>query len=110
VLTFLDGVIALPEEIEARVEAELAELEGIAMPEVMSRYEARIRRRGQDSEQLRLIFMLLEQQCDTLPDEVAARVRGLSSEQLDDLGLALLRFTQLDDLTGWLDANAPAAR
>jgi Domain of unknown function (DUF4351) len=110
VLTFLDGVIALPEEVEARVEAELAELEGVTMPEVMSRWEAHVLQRGQDLERFRLIFMLLEQQCGILPDDVAARVRDLSSEQLDTLGLALLRFSQIDDLTGWLDANAPAGR
>ncbi|MFN8541717.1 MAG: DUF4351 domain-containing protein [Thermomicrobiales bacterium] len=109
-LTFLDGVIALPEEIEARVEAELAELEGVAMPEVMSRLEARILRRGQDlgrtEGQLALILEQLAQQCGVLPDNVTTLVSNLSPEQLDHLGLALLRFSQLGDLTAWLDANA----
>jgi hypothetical protein len=120
VMTFLDGVMALPEEVEARVEAALAESEGTTMPEVMSRWEARVLRRGQDQGraegqqlgrmegQQALVLMLLERQCGTLPDDVAERVRGLSPEQLGDLGLALLRFSQLGDLTAWLDANAPA--
>ena len=30
-------------------------------------------------------------------------VSNLSPEQLDHLGLALLRFSQLGDLTAWLD-------
>jgi hypothetical protein len=106
VMTFLDGVIALPDEVEARVEAELAESEGAAMPQVISRYEARILRRGQQS----FVLMLLEGQCGTLPDDVAERVRDLSTEQLADLGLALPSFSQLADLTDWLDTNAPTER
>lgn len=112
-LTFLDGVIALPEEVEARVEAQLAEEEGNVMPEVMSRWEARVLQRGQDQgraeERLTLILRLLEQQCGTLSEEIAARVRDLSPEQQTDLGLALLRFSQLTDLTAWLSENAPVA-
>jgi hypothetical protein len=106
VMTFLDGVVALPEEVEARVEAELAASEGTAMPEVMSRWEARVMRRGQQS----FVLMLLERQCGTLPDDVAERVRDLSSEQLAGLGLALPSFSQLVDLTAWLDANTSAGR
>ena len=46
VLTFLDRAVALPEGLEARIEAELAELEGTSMPQLMSRWEARVLERG----------------------------------------------------------------
>lgn len=107
-MTFLDGVIALPEEIEARVEAELVESEGIGVPEVMSRWEARIWQRAQEPGQQSLSLMLLEQQSGSLPDDVAAQVRDLSSGQFAELGLALPRFSQLADLTTRLSENATA--
>lgn len=82
------------------------------MSEVMSRREARLLRRGQEvgraEGQLEFVLMMLEEQCGSLPEEVEARVRGLSPDRVGDLGLALLRFSQLGDLTSWLDANAPA--
>jgi hypothetical protein len=76
------------------------------MSEVTSRREARLFRQGQDQGRLKFVLMMLEVQCGALPEKVEARVRGLSPDQVGDLGLALLRFSQLGDLTAWLDANA----
>lgn len=37
--------------------------------------------------------------------EVEAKVKSLSLSQLEELGEALLDFTQIEDLIGWLDAH-----
>jgi hypothetical protein len=39
----------------------------------------------------------------SLPEEVEAQIRSLSVERLEELGLALLEFQSLIDLTTWLD-------
>jgi hypothetical protein len=110
VLTFLDQVLVLPEEIEARIEAELAELEGATMPQLMSRWEAEALQLREQRGRQDLILDLLTDQCGPLPEEAVAQVRELSPEQLSDLGRALLRFGALDDLTAWLAAHSPASR
>ena len=108
VLTFLDRAVALPEGVEARIEAELAALEGTSMPQLMSRWEARAIQRGEEQGQQALVLLLLEQQCGPLAEETATRVRDLASGQLADLGRALLRFTGPTDLADWF-ATHPAA-
>ena len=110
VLTFLDQVIVLPEEIEARVEAEIAELEGVTMPKLISRWEAAALEIREQQGRQDFALELLADQCGPLPDEAVERVRELSPEQLSELGRALLRFSVLTDLTAWLDAHAPASR
>jgi flagellar biosynthesis/type III secretory pathway protein FliH len=49
-----------------------------------------------------LLAMQLEQRFSTLPEDITARLDRLSSEQLNDLGLALYRFDRLADLEDWL--------
>jgi len=109
VLTFLDQVLVLPEEIEARVEAELAKLEGAIMPQLMSRWEAQALKIREQRGQQSLILAQLAELCGSLPEATAAQVHALSPEQLAELGRALLRFNALADLTAWLAAHAPAS-
>lgn len=118
VLTFLDRAIALPEEVERRIQDQLSELEGTAMPKLMSRWEAQAIEQGQrkgeeigvQQGQQRIILAQLADQCGPLTDDDAARVRALSVAQLADLGRALLRFTGPADLAAWFAAHPTAAR
>jgi hypothetical protein len=110
VLTFLDQVVVLPEEIEMRVEAELAELEGATMPQLMSRWEAEALQIREQRGRQALVLEQLADQCGPLPEEAAAQVRELSPDQLYDLGRALLRFGSLADLVTWLAAHPDPSR
>ena len=53
-----------------------------------------------------LVLRQLDRQVRGMPVEVAARVRSLSTEQLDLLGEALLDFEGMSDLLTWLQGNA----
>ncbi len=110
VLTFLDRAVTLPAGVEARIEAELAELERTTMPQLMSRWEAPAIQQGEERGQQALVLAQLTQQCDPLAEETTARVRELSAEQLTDLGRALLRFTEPTDLADWFATSPPAPR
>ncbi len=44
----------------------------------------------------------LERRIGAIADEEEARIRGLSTDQLEALGDALLDFTQLEELLDWL--------
>ncbi len=62
---------------------------------------------GQQEERIALTLRQLTRKFGTLPDEVTAQVRALSSEQVLDLAESLLDFTAPEDLTAWLVANPP---
>jgi predicted transposase YdaD len=49
-----------------------------------------------------LVLRLLTRRVGELPQTVRSRVESLSLKQLEELGEALLDFTSLDDLQGWL--------
>ncbi|UZQ54128.1 DUF4351 domain-containing protein [Trichothermofontia sichuanensis B231] len=49
-----------------------------------------------------LILRLLQRRLGELPTSARARIEGLSLEQLEALGEALLDFEVLADLEGWL--------
>ncbi len=53
-----------------------------------------------------LVVRQLDRQIRGMPVEVVARVRSLSTEQLDLLGEALLDFESMSDLLTWLQGNA----
>jgi hypothetical protein len=51
---------------------------------------------------LRVVLRQLERRCGALTPPLLERVRGLSSEQLEDLAEALLEFHSIADLERWL--------
>ncbi len=53
-----------------------------------------------------LILHLLKYRFPALDASLETRIRSLSIEQLESLGEALLDFTQLDQVTIWLEGNA----
>jgi Domain of unknown function (DUF4351) len=53
-----------------------------------------------------LVLRQLTRRVGTLPTRAEAQVQALALPQLEALGEALLDFTQLDDLTDWLQENS----
>nr|WP_199329352.1 DUF4351 domain-containing protein [Leptolyngbya sp. FACHB-1624] len=64
-----------------------------------------ILREGEQRERS-LILKQLTRRVGAPSPELTAQVEALSIEQLEALGEALLDFTQIEDLTAWLDHNA----
>ncbi len=60
--------------------------------------------KGREEGKLDLLFRQLDRRVGELEPELAAQVQQLSSDQVDELSLALLDFTSRDDLLGWLEA------
>jgi predicted transposase/invertase (TIGR01784 family) len=62
--------------------------------------------RGKTEEAQSLILRQLSRRVGTLPAGVEAQVQALELPKLEALGEALLDFTGMDDLVGWLQGNA----
>lgn len=60
------------------------------------------RREGRKEGERSLILRLLQRRLGELPTSARARIEGLSLEQLEALGEALLDFEALADLEDWL--------
>jgi hypothetical protein len=112
-LRFIDWVIALPEDMEYRLEDEIEELEeGKRMPYVTS-WERRAEKRGLEQGEKRgkkegridLILLQLEQRLGEVEDNVRELIGKLTLRRLDDLAVALLDFTKPADLEKWLKRN-----
>jgi hypothetical protein len=61
---------------------------------------------GQREGELNFALRLLTRRFGTIAPETEAQVRGLSLQQLTELGDALLDFSQLSDLQDWLQAHS----
>jgi len=116
-LRFIDWVIALPEDLEYRLNDEIEELEeGKKMPYVTS-WERRAEKRGLELGEKRgekrgkkegridVILLLLEQRLGEVEDDAREFVGKLTLRRLDDLAVALLDFTEPADLEKWLKRN-----
>jgi predicted transposase YdaD len=64
------------------------------------------RREGRTEEGQALILRLLTRRVGNVPMEAESRVKALPLERLEDLGEALLDFTQIGDLLAWLDLES----
>ncbi len=61
---------------------------------------------GERSGEVRLVLRLLARRVGTVPTSLEAQVQALELPQLESLGEALLDFSQLSDLTDWLQSNS----
>jgi predicted transposase YdaD len=66
------------------------------------RGEQRGRQEGRQEEGLSFVLRLLPHRIGEIPPEIEAQIRTLSLTQLEELGEALLSFSQLSDLQDWL--------
>jgi predicted transposase/invertase (TIGR01784 family) len=77
-----------------------------AVEEGEQRGEQRGERTGAVREARSLVLRQLSRRVGTLPPSAETQVQALALPQLEALGEALLDFTQLDDLTDWLQENS----
>jgi predicted transposase YdaD len=61
------------------------------------------RREGIIDGEQRLIIRLLNRRIGEIDPSLTERIRGLSLEQLENLGEALLKFSNIADLEAWLN-------
>jgi predicted transposase/invertase (TIGR01784 family) len=64
--------------------------------------------RGRTEGERSLVLRLLARRLGPLPSDVEAQVQALTLPQLEALGEALLDFSQLSDLTAWLQGDRSA--
>ncbi|MCU0543925.1 MAG: Rpn family recombination-promoting nuclease/putative transposase [Oscillatoriaceae cyanobacterium Prado104] len=64
------------------------------------------REEGQKQGEIKLILRLLNRRCGQLNPDIETRISELSIDQLDNLGEALLDFSNVEDLIAWLQANS----
>lgn len=79
------------------------------MEQIDAWYEAEMTKAQQDAKLAQaqsLVLRQLNRRVGDVPSEVEAKVQGLSLAHLEQLGEALLDFSQIEDLVVWLDAVA----
>jgi Domain of unknown function (DUF4351) len=95
---FIDWILVLPREIEREFWQELQLFE----EERKVTYVTNAERFGIEKGERSLILRQLARRVGTLPANVEAQVQALELPRLEALGEALLDFTGMDDLVGWL--------
>lgn len=76
--------------------------ESVIYQDILQEGEQKGRQEGRQEGELALILRQLTRRVGTISPEVEAKIRRLSLTQLDSLGEALLDFSQVSDLDGWL--------
>jgi Domain of unknown function (DUF4351) len=105
---FIDWVLVLPKRLEADFWTELQAYEEERRMPYITSVERIGYERGQQEGRQALIMKLLKRQLQVaaLPDAMQTRIQALAIAQLEDLGEALLDFTNLADLTTWLEQHS----
>jgi Domain of unknown function (DUF4351) len=107
VFNFVDWVLGLPKPLEIEFWRELKTYEeGRKVPYITSVERIGYERGVEEGAELKarsLLLRMLDRKVGSIPSQILAQINGLSIAQLDSLGDALLDFTSIDDLTGWLD-------
>jgi len=102
---FIDWVMILPKELETEFWQELKTFEQERKMTYITTGERIGYERGREEGEQRLILRLLQKRVGELSEETITSIQALNVTQLEDLGEALLDFTQIDDLLHWLEAN-----
>lgn len=79
--------------------------ESVIYQEILAEGEQRGEQIGEQRERS-LVLRLLTRRVGELPQDMGDRLETLSLEQLENLGEALLDFTNLADLFSWLDTHS----
>ncbi len=90
-------------EVQSHYEKDEKELQ---MPYVTS-VERIAKEEGRIEGNRRILACQLARKCGELPEPVQDRLNALSGDQLERRGEDLLEFTNLADLTKWLDGRKP---
>ena len=67
----------------------------------------RVYQEGREEGEFKIILSLLQYRFSGLDSELQAQVEQLSLPQVEALGIALLDFSQRQDLADWLRAHPP---
>jgi hypothetical protein len=102
---FLDWMLTLPLELEAEFKQEVKQLEERRAMKYVTSVERSGIEIGKKEHALSLITRQLNRRVGNIDDTIVDRLRGLSVEELDILGEALLDFTSMADLTNWLEQH-----
>ncbi len=65
-----------------------------------------ILQKGLQQGELAVVVRLLTRRLGTIPDQVRSLIQALPLPQLENLAIALLDFTNVNDLVAWLEANS----
>jgi hypothetical protein len=98
---FIDTYLNLNESEEQVFQSELDTIELDKREEVMQIVTSWMRT-GIQQGQVSMVMRLLKHKFGEISPDVEARIKRLSSPQLEDLSEALLDFEQVEDLTAWL--------
>ncbi|MDZ7991200.1 MAG: Rpn family recombination-promoting nuclease/putative transposase [Nostoc sp. EfeVER01] len=79
---------------------EIAAMLGLNLEEPRAIREAK--EEGREEGERTIVLRLLNRRVGNIPDKLLSQIQGLSVEQLEALGDALLDFSSLADLEGWL--------
>jgi predicted transposase YdaD len=82
---------------------EIATMLGLNLEEPRAIREAK--EEGREEEARSLILRQLNRRVGTVPEQLQRQIQGLSLEQLEALGDALLDFSTFADLEGWLQGE-----
>jgi Domain of unknown function (DUF4351) len=78
----------------------------MALSEAFLAWEQETQTRSRRQEAQSLIIRQLNRQVGEIPDLTLEQIKGLSIEQLEALGEALLDFTAIADLFQWLEQQS----
>jgi Domain of unknown function (DUF4351)/Putative transposase, YhgA-like len=104
-LAFVDWMLTLPSDLEAEFKREVQQLEAGRRMKYVTSFERSGIEIGKQQEALSLVTRLLNRRFGNLDDALVVRLHGLSVEELETLGEALLDFTSVADLTNWLSGQ-----
>jgi len=102
---FVDSYLRLTIEQEGEFEAELAAIEPREKEGVMEIVTSWMEK-GLEQGERGLVLRQLRKRLGGLDEAAAARIEALSTDQLEELGEALLDFSNPDDLAVWLQEHS----
>lgn len=109
---FVDTYLRLSAEEERLLQTEISTIEPSAREVVMEIVTSWTQQgieqglqQGRQREALSLILRQLNRRLSGIAPDLEAKIRDLSVERLEELGEALLDFSNVDDLVNWLDTE-----
>jgi predicted transposase YdaD len=114
---FLDRYLALNAQEVATLHSQFQALEPPVREAVMrvtneweelgaARGRQEGRQQGRQEGQAQLVLRLLRRRFGAVPEQLESQIRALPTEKSEDLGEALLDFSQLAQVQAWLSTNA----
>jgi predicted transposase YdaD len=106
---FIDTYLRLNTEEEQLFQAEVSTIEPSeqeAVMEIVTSWMEQGIEQGRQQGEVALILRQLKRRLGEVPAELEERIRSLSIAQLEDLGEALLDFSDTSDLVAWLEQQA----